>query len=84
MSLIVCYIHRLDLAVSDILVENNDTLDVDCRIMRKLRQLNPSAKLRPFSELKAKVNNATRWSSSLQMLERYPLLGDVLSDVANE
>lgn len=66
-----CVSHRFNLAVKDFLSEHTDTVTVVRNMMKKLRNLIPSAKLRGLTHLKAKVDNVTRWSSSLEMLLRY-------------
>ena len=70
-NFIGCASHRFDLAVKDIMVEYDDLVSTVNAIMKKLKNLVPSAKLRKLTPLKPKTRNVTRWSSTHDMLERY-------------
>lgn len=56
----------------------DDLLCLVHTLMIKLRQLIPAAKLCRLTHLKSRCRNATRWSSSFQMLDRYEKIRDVL------
>lgn len=68
--LVRCNSHRFILAVSDILSEHEDAFAAFRKPLLKLRHLAPAAKLRRLTDLKARVDNVTLWSSSFQMLVR--------------
>jgi hypothetical protein len=69
--LVGCASHRFNLAVKDLLKEYSDLLNDINALMKKLKNLIPSAKLRKFTALRPKCSNATRWSSTYEMLKRY-------------
>jgi hypothetical protein len=56
----------------------DDTLQKINDIMSKLKNLIPAAKLRKLTHLKAKTRNATRWSSTFEMILRYIKIRDFL------
>ena len=66
-----CASHRFNLAVKDILEDNQLIISKVQSIMRKLSYQIPAANLRQFTHLRAVLNNETRWSSTYQMLKRY-------------
>lgn len=59
-----CASHRFNLAVKDILSQNEDIVMLIRALIVRLRNLIPSAKLRKLTPLEAKIDNETRWSSS--------------------
>jgi len=60
--------------VKDILNDYEDILATVNQLMKKLKNIIPSAKLRKFTPLKPKCRNVTRWSSTYEMLRRYKRL----------
>jgi len=82
--LVGCASHRLNLAVQDFLKADESILAKVTKIMSKLSNLVLGAKLRKFTNLRPVKRNATRWSSSLEMLLRYERLKGFLSDLESE
>jgi hypothetical protein len=70
-NLIGCASHRFNLAVKDIIDPYQNLITKVNSVMKKMKNIIPSAKLRKVTHLKPKCANATRWSSTYQMLERY-------------
>ncbi|OWY91017.1 LOW QUALITY PROTEIN: hypothetical protein PHMEG_00040574 [Phytophthora megakarya] len=66
--LIDCASHRFNLAVKKFLTDYEPLLQQVNDLMSQLRQPNNAAELTP---LRAKKRNATRWSSTYDMLKRY-------------
>jgi hypothetical protein len=66
------------LAAKTYLEAYEDTLQKIHDIMSKLKNLIPAAKLRKLTHLKAKIRNATRWSSTFEMILRYTKIRDFL------
>ncbi|KAG6956056.1 hypothetical protein JG688_00011596 [Phytophthora aleatoria] len=64
-------LHRLNLAVQSSLKSYETELDQVNTLMVQLRQPNNSAELAKFTDLRPVKRNATRWSSTREMLERY-------------
>ena len=77
--LIGCASHRLNLAVKDVLNEEEELLQKIHTIMIKLRGLLLGAKLKKLTNLTPKLRNVTRWSSSYQMVQRYVELREYLA-----
>ena len=69
--LVGCASHRFNLAVKDQLKDYADILSNINTLMKKLKNLIPAAKLRKHTLLQPKCSNATRWSSTFEMLKRY-------------
>lgn len=69
--MIGCASHRFNLAVQDILLEDQDIIEKVNAVMLKLKTLTLAAKLFKLSGLRAKTKNTTRWSSVFEMLMRY-------------
>ncbi len=80
-KLIGCASHRFNLAVKDIMSPYEDLLAKVNSLMKKLRNIIPSAKLRKLTHLKPKSANATRWSSTFHMLQRYAEIKTFLHDL---
>ncbi|KAG7354964.1 hypothetical protein IV203_004320 [Nitzschia inconspicua] len=78
LPLVGCASHRFNLAVKDILKDYADLITCVCRLMKKLKNIIPAAKLRKLTPLRAKCSNATRWSSTYEMLVRYKQLEEFL------
>ncbi|KAG7352365.1 hypothetical protein IV203_008413 [Nitzschia inconspicua] len=73
-----CGSHRFNLAVTDILKDYAALITCVYRLMKKLKNIIPAAKLRKLTPLRAKCSNATRWSSTYEMLVRYKQLEEFL------
>ncbi|KAH9118961.1 hypothetical protein LEN26_011855 [Aphanomyces euteiches] len=69
--LIGCASHRFNLFVGDILREKEEIVNLVNDLMRKLKTIILSAKLRRLTNLSPKTRNATRWSSTYAMFQRY-------------
>ncbi|KAG6611757.1 RWD domain-containing protein 3 [Phytophthora cinnamomi] len=69
--LVGCASHRFNLAVKKFLTEHEPLLQKVNSLMDQLRHPNNAAELRNHTPLRAKKRNATRWSSTYAMLERY-------------
>lgn len=69
--LIGCASHRFQLAVKEILKEDEGVITQVKQLMTKLRTPLISAKLRRETHLKPKLKNDTRWSSTFLMLLRH-------------
>ncbi|KAG7361649.1 hypothetical protein IV203_036750 [Nitzschia inconspicua] len=78
LPLVGCASHRLNLAVKDILKDYSSLTTCVYRLMKKLKNIIPAAKLRKLTPLRAKCSNATRWSSTYEMLLRYKQLEEFL------
>ncbi|KAG7355610.1 hypothetical protein IV203_000296 [Nitzschia inconspicua] len=78
LPLVGCASHRFNLAVKDILKDYSALTTCVYRLMKKLKNIIPAAKLRKLTPLRAKCSNATRWSSTYEMLLRYKLLEEFL------
>lgn len=63
--------HRFNLVAKDFISKHADTMTSVRNVLKKMRNLIPSEKLRGLTHLKAKVDNIPRWRSSLEMLFRY-------------
>lgn len=57
-----CASHLFNLAVQDIIAGEVFLVDCDPKLLEKLRNLIPSAKLRDQTPLKPLINNKTWWS----------------------
>jgi hypothetical protein len=77
-NFIGCASHRFNLAVKDILAKYEDSLCKVNALMKKLKTLVASAKLRKFVALKPKTRNVTRWNSTHDMLKRYQELKEFI------
>ena len=71
--MIGCDSHRLHLAVKNFLCLENyeELLEKVNSVMKKLATLKKSGKLRKKTDLRPKIRNDTRWSSTYSMLKRY-------------
>lgn len=79
-----CGSHRMNLAMKIVLQSFEPILaKINC-IMVKLRGLILAAKLRKLTYLKAKVRNATRWSSTFEMVVRYTQIREFLPSLESE
>ena len=76
--LIGCASHRFNLAVQDLLSEEEAALSKVNHLMVKLGTLLLGAKLRKLTPLRPKTRNMTRWSSSFEMILRYVRLREFL------
>ncbi|DAZ94076.1 TPA: hypothetical protein N0F65_006663 [Lagenidium giganteum] len=78
--LVGCASHRFNLAVAKILAERHENVDAVRQLMLQLRQLNNAAeKLTPRRPV---LSNATRWSSTFAMLDRYLALREHAKTIA--
>ncbi|KAH9102731.1 hypothetical protein AeMF1_020740 [Aphanomyces euteiches] len=66
-----CASYRFNLFVGDILREKEEIVNLVNDLMRKLKTIILSAKLRRLTNLSPKTRNATRWSSTYAMFQRY-------------
>ncbi|EGZ27930.1 hypothetical protein PHYSODRAFT_474251 [Phytophthora sojae] len=78
--LVGCASHRLNLAAQNLLEDFKDELDQVKKLMIKLKGLNQSAKLRFKTKLRPVLSQATRWSSTLCMVNRYMKLLEFIQD----
>lgn len=76
-----CASHRLNLAVKNVQTDDDALLKKMNRMMIKLRGLLLSARLRRFTQLRPKIRNPTRWSSTYDMMKRYKQLSPFFSDI---
>ncbi|RLN98007.1 hypothetical protein BBJ28_00014077 [Nothophytophthora sp. Chile5] len=79
--LIGCSSHRFNLAVNRLLEDYQDQIAVMQNVMILLRQPNNAAVLGRATSLKPIKANATRWSSTYAMLERYVKIRDAILTV---
>ena len=63
--------HRFNLAVGDIIQQFAEEINTVHELMKKLKSLIPSARLRQFTPLCAVIKNDTRWSSCYNMISRF-------------
>ena len=77
--LLGCASHKLNLAVSKLYEGEDDLLDVVQNLMKKLRTLKNSSRLRKVSGYAACLRNDTRWNSVHHSWKRYLLLSPVLT-----
>ncbi len=66
-----CASHRFNLCVQDMINPSKKVIQKVNGLMKKLKNPIPAAKLRKNTLLRAKCNNATRWSSTAAMLHRF-------------
>ncbi|POM67895.1 Hypothetical protein PHPALM_16014 [Phytophthora palmivora] len=71
-------IHRLNLVVKAFMNDWETLLDKVQALMCKLRGLNASAMLRKKTELRSVLRQATRWSSTYCMLQRFFKIKEVI------
>ena len=76
--LVGCASHRFNLAVKDMLEDYTNLTTKVYHLMKKLRNIIHSAKLRKMTPLRPKCGNVTRWSSTFVMMERYMKLKEFL------
>jgi len=69
--LIGCSSHRFNLAVNKFLTDYEPVLDQVNNLMSQLRRPNAAAELAKHTELHAVKRNATRWSSTFEMVLSY-------------
>ena len=69
--LVGCASHRFNLAVNLILASRKNVLDKVHHLMGKFKNLKFGAKLRKYTMLSPIQRNATRWSSTAEMVKRY-------------
>lgn len=80
--LIGCASHRFNLAVNLIIAEYKDQVDQIQNLMINLRHVNNAAELARSTNLKPLKANATRWSSTFEMLKRYVEIRDAIMTVS--
>ncbi|KAE9175038.1 hypothetical protein PF005_g25579 [Phytophthora fragariae] len=73
-----CASHRFQLAVNDFLSDDDALLAKIHALMKHLSKIKCRAALRKVTPLAPVMRNATRWSSTFAMLERYDKLHPVL------
>ncbi len=81
MLFVGCASHRFNLAMKYKLSAYQDLIQRVHELMKKLKNPIAAAELRKHTDLHAKSNNATRWSSTYEMLHRYTKIHSVLTDV---
>ena len=69
--LVGCASHRLNLAVRDVMSNDERLINKDNNLMLKLQNLVLSAKLRRMTLLRPLIRSTTRWSSTFNMVNRY-------------
>ncbi len=69
-GLVGCYSLRFNLVVQDLVSGDSRMIFEIYKLMKKLPDPLPAAKLRAHTSLLAKCNNLTRWSSTSEMLKR--------------
>ncbi|ETN05402.1 hypothetical protein PPTG_14142 [Phytophthora nicotianae INRA-310] len=80
--LVGCASHRFNLAVSRYLEDFKTLIDQVQTLCVQLRYTNNAAELARFTKYKLLKSNATRWSSTHQMLARYVEILDAIKMVA--
>jgi len=80
--LIGCSSHRFNLAVNRFLEDYQDQIALIQNVMILLRQPNNAAELARVTPLKPIKSNATGWSSTYAMLERYVKIRDAILTVS--
>ena len=73
--------HRFNLAMNDILKAHEQIIDKVTAIMEKLRSYILASKLQKFTQVRPKVINTTRWSSTYDMLWRSTRIRKFLGDL---
>ncbi|KAG2783797.1 hypothetical protein Pcac1_g6349 [Phytophthora cactorum] len=79
--LVGCASHRFNLATKTFLAEREDLVDAVSALMVALRTIKNRAELRRHTSLAPLRANATRWSSTFIMLERYVRIRDAIKRV---
>ena len=79
LAFIGCASHRFNLAMRDLLFQDEALIVKVTTIMKKLRGLLFAARLKKVIPLRPKVRNVTRWSSTFEMLARYSEIREHLS-----
>ncbi|ETP03122.1 hypothetical protein F441_19885 [Phytophthora nicotianae CJ01A1] len=79
--LIGCASYRFNLAVNSYLEEHKTTVDAVSALMAALRTVNNRAALREHTPLAPLRPNATRWSSTYDMVARYVRIRDEIKQV---
>eukprot|EP00644_Phytophthora_capsici_P008308 jgi/Phyca11/114284/e_gw1.26.396.1 len=79
--LVGCASHRFNLAVNRFLAEYEDELATVNDLMIQLRHCNNAARLRELTDLQPVKRNATRWSSTYAMVDRYVRIRDAIRQV---
>ncbi|KAF1328177.1 hypothetical protein FI667_g7132, partial [Globisporangium splendens] len=79
--LVGCASHRFNLAITRYLSDNQDLIDSIQGLCVQLRQPNNSAALAQHTSLRPLKANATRWSSTYQMLRRYVRIKETIKMV---
>ncbi|OWY93374.1 hypothetical protein PHMEG_00037258 [Phytophthora megakarya] len=80
--LIGCASHRFNLAVKRFLEDYQDQISIIQNLMIQLRLPNNAAILSRSTSLKPLKSNATRWSSTYTMLQRYVDIRDAILTVS--
>lgn len=79
-----CASHCFRKAVEDISEDSKTVIEKVNKLMRKLKNPIPAAKLRRYTDLKTKVHCTTRWSSVYNMFEWYQKIRKYLPKVEGE
>ena len=79
-----CASHRFNLCVEDILAPHKLLVDKVNKLMHKMKNLIPAAKLRRLTSLKPITSCVTRWSSVFHMLCRFQKLSHYINQLNDE
>lgn len=82
--LVGCASHRFNLAVQSYLKQYEQILNRVHELMKKLTTLKQAAKLRTRTTLRPVSRNATRWSSTFEMILRYFRIKDFIDTADRE
>ncbi len=67
--------------MKDIIQESASEIEKVHQLMKKLRNPISAAGLRRYTDLPAKCSNATRWSSTAAMINRYQKIKDYVTEL---
>jgi len=79
-----CASHRFNLFVKNIIISEDVLIESIREIMKKVSHPVTAAKLRKFSDLRPVCSNATRWSSTANMLKRFLELREAITNIEED
>ncbi|OWZ08901.1 hypothetical protein PHMEG_00018486 [Phytophthora megakarya] len=83
LTMVGCASHRLNLAVSDYLIDYETILNKIHALITKMRTIKGRAILRRVTDLSPLLRNDTRWSSTHEIVKRYTKLDPALNSLAH-